>query len=169
MVKTMEQFEFAQIYADHKERVWRLVSRYAASQQDREDLFQEVFLRIHKALPKFRGDADLGTWIYRITVNTSLNYLKRQKRYAGLKDMLSKLRFIEEEEEKKDKEDKKLSKPLERLNPLQRMILILAEVEEKKLEEIAGILNIPVGTVKSNLHRAREIVKKELNKKDGRI
>jgi len=161
----MAQFDFAKIYAEHKDAVWKLVSRYAASKPDREDLFQEVFLKIHKALPHFRGEAKLDTWIYRITANTSLNYLKKRKRYAGLKEILSKFRFVEEKEE--EKEEEKLSKPLQKLNPLQRMILILAEVEEKKLEEIAKTLKIPVGTVKSNLFRAREIVKKELNKNEG--
>ena len=162
----MAQFDFAKIYAEHKDAVWKLVSRYAASKPDREDLFQEVFLKIHKALPHFRGEAKLDTWIYRITVNTSLNYLKKRKRYAGLKEILGKLRFVEEKEEEKEGEEK-LSKSLQKLNPLQRMILILADVEEKKLEEIAKTLNIPVGTVKSNLFRARELVKKELNKNEG--
>ena len=162
----MAQFDFTRVYADHKENVWKLISRYAASRHDREDLFQEVFLKISKALPRFRGEAKLDTWIYRITVNTSLNHLKKRKRYAALKNILSKFRSIEEREEDKDRDKEKLSKPLEKLNPLQRMILILAEVEEKKLEEISKTLNIPLGTVKSNLHRAREIVKKELNKND---
>ena len=162
----MAQFDFTKIYADHKENVWKLISRYAASQHDREDLFQEVFLKIYKALPRFRGEAKLDTWIYRITVNASLNHLKKRKRYAALKDLLSKLRFLEEKEEDQDRAKEKLSKPLGKLNPLQRMILILAEVEEKKLEEIAKTLNIPVGTVKSNLHRAREIIRKELKEND---
>ncbi len=171
MAETMTQFDFSRIYAEHKESVWKLVSRYASSEQDREDLFQEIFLKIYKALPRFRGEAKLNTWIYRITVNTALNYLKKRKRYAGLKDILSKFRFIEEKEDFVPKDvsprEEKLSKPLKKLNPLQRMILVLADVEEKKLEEIAGTLNIPLGTVKSNLHRAREIVKKELKENEG--
>ena len=161
----MTQFDFARVYAEHKESVWKLVSRYVATQQDREDLFQEVFLKIYKALPRFRGEAKLDTWIYRITVNTSLNYLKKRKRDAGLKELLSRFRFVEGKEE--EKEEEALSQPLQKLNPLQRIILILAEVEERKLEEIARTLNIPLGTVKSNLFRAREIIKKELNKNEG--
>ena len=160
----MAEYDFARVYADHKESVWKRVSRYASSQEDREDLFQEVFLRLYKALPRFRGEAKLDTWIYRIVVNTSLNFLKKRKRYAGLKDILSRFRFIEEREEVKEEE---LFKSLEKLNPQQRMILIMADVEEKKLEEIAQMLNIPIGTVKSNLHRAREMVKKELRNNEG--
>jgi RNA polymerase sigma-70 factor (ECF subfamily) len=166
VVKAMAQYDFAQVYADHKETVWKLVSRYVFSQQDREDLFQEVFLRIHQGLSKFEGRSGIETWIYRIAVNTSLNFLKKRKRYAALKDILGKLRFIEQNEEQNE-EEKELSKLLGKLNPQQRMILIMADVEEKKLEEIAQSLGLPLGTVKSNLHRAREIVKKEMNRNEG--
>jgi len=128
----MSQIDFIQIYADYKENVWKLVSRYVSPQQDKEDLFQEVFLKIHKALPKFRGEASLLTWIYRITVNTALNYLKKQKRYKMIKDVFSNLRIVEADESEEAGEDL-LLKPLEKLNPRQKMVLILSDVEEKKL------------------------------------
>ncbi len=154
--------DFKQVYDEFKGKVWGLTSRYVFSKQDREDLFQEVFLKIHKALPGFRGDSKIETWIYRITANTAINCLNKQKRYKLLKMVLYKLRFIEAEE-MLEPENKTLAKPLEKLNARQRLILIMAEVEEKKLGEIAQLLNIPVGTVKSNLSRAKEIVRKELS------
>ena len=163
----MAPFDFSTIYNEQKENVWRLVSRYVARQQDREDLFQEVFLKVHQALPRFRGDSAPGTWLYRITVNTAINYVKKQQRYKLLTDLLAKLRF-EESIPTSDVEATSLLKPLEKLNPQQRTILLLADVEEKKLEEIAQLLGLPLGTVKSNLHRAREIVKKEV-KKNGEL
>lgn len=155
----MGSVEFTRVYEEHKDNVWKLVSRYASRRMDREDLFQEVFVNIHRALPKFRGEAEISTWIYRVTVNTSLNFLKKQKRYALLKDSLRALRIVHHEQESPDLA---LFKPLDKLNPRQRMILIMAEIEEIKLEEIAKLLAIPLGTVKSNLHRAKEIIKKEL-------
>jgi len=127
----MSQIDFIQIYADYKENVWKLVSRYVSPQQDKEDLFQEVFLKIHKALPKFRGEASLLTWIYRVTVNTALNYLKKQKRYKMIKDVFSNLRIVEVDESEEAGENL-LLKPLEKLNPRQKMVLILSDVEEKK-------------------------------------
>jgi RNA polymerase sigma-70 factor (ECF subfamily) len=163
----MGQLDFSTIYNEHKELVWRLVGKYVAKQHDREDLFQEVFLRVHQALPRFRGDSAPGTWIYRITVNTAINYVKKQQRYRLLTDLLAGLRF-EESIPTSDVEATSLLKPLEKLNPQQRTILLLADVEEKKLEEIAQTLNLPLGTVKSNLHRAREIIKKEV-KKNGEL
>lgn len=159
----MAQFDFDQIYNAHKEKVWQLVSRYVPAQQDREDLFQEIFLNVHQALPKFRGEASLETWTYRITVNTAINYVKRRKRYKLLTGLLAGLRF-EESIPSSEVEVSRLLKPLEKLNPQQRTILLLADVEERKLDEIAKIMGLPIGTVKSNLHRAREIIKKELEK-----
>lgn len=148
---------------DYQNQVWKLVARYVAREQDREDLFQEVFLAIHRALPRFRGEATLSTWIYRLTVNTAINFLKKQNCYKGLKDLLVKL-HIAEVVEPWQTDDLTLFKPLEKLNPQQRMIVLLADVEEYKLEEIAQIMKLPIGTVKSTLHRAREILKKEVEK-----
>ena len=158
----MEKPAFEQVYENHKKEVWGLVSKYVPDQADREDLFQEVFLKIYKALAGFRAESTLKTWIFRITVNTSLNYLKRKKRQRKLLDILGGFRLIDVEE-KNDEVVEVALQPLAKLNPKQKMILLLVEVEEKSLMEVSVLLRLPVGTVKSNLHRAKEIVKKELN------
>ncbi|HVN67950.1 MAG TPA: sigma-70 family RNA polymerase sigma factor [Candidatus Sulfotelmatobacter sp.] len=151
--------EFASIYEEHKEKVWRIVSRYVFSREDREDLFQEVFLAVHRALPGFRGESKIETWLFRLATNTSINYVNKQSRIRRLKELLSGLRLIEVAE---PAEPGDLSGPLKKLNPRQRLVLVMAEVEEFTLEEIAAQTGLPVGTVKSNLHRAKEIVKKEV-------
>ncbi|MFA5113916.1 MAG: sigma-70 family RNA polymerase sigma factor [Candidatus Margulisiibacteriota bacterium] len=161
----MAAYEFDRVYLDHKDQVWRLVNKYVAGQHDREDLFQEVFLKVHQALPKFRGDSSLETWLYRLTVNTAINYVKKQKRYKLFSVLLAGLRF-EESIPTSDVEATSLLKPLEKLNPRQRTILLLADVEEYKLEEIARLMELPVGTVKSNLARSRAIMQKELKQND---
>jgi RNA polymerase sigma-70 factor (ECF subfamily) len=161
----MAQLDFEAVYAEHKENVWKLVSRYVFSREDREDLFQEVFLNIHNALPRFRGDSSIGTWIYRVAANSAVNHLKKRDRRRKVINVLSSLRIIETEELPATNETA-LEKPLAKLNPRQRLIVILSDVEEKKLNEIAAIMGLPLGTVKSTLHRAREILKKELIKHD---
>jgi RNA polymerase sigma-70 factor, ECF subfamily len=157
--------DFESVYNEHKGTVWKLVSRYVFTREDREDLFQEIFINIHKALPRFRGDAALGTWIYRIAVNSAVNQLKKRERHKKVVQALSALRIIETEEPAAG-EETSLEKPLAGLNPRQRMIVTLADVEERKLEEIAQLMSLPLGTVKSTLHRAREILKKELSRHD---
>lgn len=152
---------FKEIYGDCKDFVWKLVGRYAFSREDREDLFQEVWLAVHRALPGFRGEARIETWLYRIATNTAINYVNKQSRIRRLKELLSGLRLIEEPA---PAEPGDLAGPLRKLNPRQRLILIMAEVEEFPLAEIAAQTGLPVGTVKSNLHRAKEIVKKEVVK-----
>lgn len=151
--------DFAKVYADHKENIWRLVCRYVFSPSDREDLFQEVFLNVYRALPRFRGESSIGTWLYRIAVNSAINYLKKQNRYKRVKKVLQNLRMVETEA---PSEAEDFLKPLEKLNPQQRMVLVLSDIEEVKLEEISRIMKVPLGTVKSTLHRARERLKKEL-------
>jgi RNA polymerase sigma-70 factor (ECF subfamily) len=158
------ELDFEMVYAEHKEKVWKLTSRYVAPKQDREDIFQEVFIRIHKALPKFRGESSLETWIYRITANTAISYLKKQKRYKLLKNTLVGMNIIQSDGPVPPAEELKF-KPLDKLNPQQRMIIILHDVEDKKLEEIAAMLGIPIGTVKSNLFRGRDTIRKTLEDK----
>ena len=155
----MADSEFTLIYENHKEMVWRLISRYVFNREDREDLFQEVFLNVHAALPKFRGEAKMETWLYRITVNTAINYVKMQNRSRKLQQILANLKIIEE---CPPPEIDDLSAPLAKLNPTQRVVLLLSDIEDRPLEEIASITGMPLGTVKSNLHRSREIIKKEV-------
>ena len=124
-----------------------------------------MFLKVHAALPRFRGEAKLETWLYRITVNTSINYVNKQKRNRKLQKLLENLRVVEES---RPVEVDELSLPLAMLNAQQRMILLLVEVEEKLLEEVAEMMGLPLGTIKSNLHRAKGIIKKEVIK-DGSI
>jgi len=163
----MTKIDFTQAYQELKEMVWKLASRYAPIKEDREDLFQEIFININKALPKFRAEAALSTWAYRVAVNSSLNWIKRRSRFRALTNAFQSLRHPEAAEYEDAKEEHELEAPLKKLNARQRMILLMSDVEDKKLDEIAQMLRLPVGTVKSNLHRAREIVKKELNGNEG--
>jgi RNA polymerase sigma-70 factor (ECF subfamily) len=160
----MEKPKFPEVYENNKNLVWKIVSRFVFTKEDREDLFQEIFLKIHKALPRFRGDSSVKTWIYKISVTTSINHIKKQERTAWLKKIFENFRPTKAQEVISMENELEELKPLKKLNPDQRMILILSDVEELKLEEIAKIMAMPVGTVKSNLHRAREIVKKEVIK-----
>lgn len=164
----MKKNDFDSIYDGCKEIVWRLVSRYVFTQEDREDLFQEVFLSVHRALPKFRGDSSASTWIYKIAVNTSINHVKSRNRFRWLVNTLGNMRQQDQDPADAADDIKDLA-PLKKLNPQQRMVLLLSDVEERKLEEIAGMMKMPLGTVKSTLHRAREIVRKEVESEKWKV
>ena len=122
-------------------------------------------MNVHRALPGFRGESSLSTLLYRISANTAINHLKKRDRHRQVVNVLANLRIIETEEPTAV-ETSLLEEPLKKLNPRQRMVLVLADAEEKKLEDISAIMKMPLGTVKSTLSRAREIVKKELMKHD---
>ncbi len=157
----MEKLDFNEVYQASKDNVWKLVSKYVYTKEDREDLFQEIFLSVHKSLHRFRGDSALNTWIFKIAVNTSLNHINKQKRYKLLKNVLSGFRPIENDQIVVEA-DIRMFAPLTKLNPQQRMVLILSDIEDKTLAEVSEITSLPVGTVKSNLSRARGIIKKEV-------
>lgn len=162
----MVEYDFKEIYESNKNTVWQIASRYIASPHDREDLFQDIFVNVHKALPKFRRESAVSTWVYRIAVNTAINYLKKKKRQEKLHSIFSMFRQANDEPRYLESSEE-LLKPLEKLNPRQKMVVVLADIEEKSLAEISAILRLPVGTVKSNLFRGREIVKKELMRNGG--
>jgi len=159
-----QKLNFEKVFLEQKENVWKLVSKYVYKKEDKEDLFQDVFINIHKALPRFRGESALATWIYKITVNTAINFLKKQNRYSWLENAISNLRIIEPQKPPEDANESQVLSLLDSLNPQQRMIILLADVEEKKLDNIAELMKLPVGTVKSNLHRARKILRASLAK-----
>jgi RNA polymerase sigma-70 factor, ECF subfamily len=143
-------------YERYRRRVFSLIARIVGA-QDAEELTQEVFLRAFKALPKFRGDAQLSTWMYRLAVNAALSYATRgqarQRRDLGEEALLAL------PAEDAPATDPKLRARLERaLNALPagyRAVLVLHDVEGLQHEEIAAILGCRVGTSKSQLHKAR--------------
>lgn len=157
--------------------VYNLAYRLCGNPTDAEDIVQDTFVKVFKSLERFRSESDLSTWIYRIAVNTWKNRVRSEKR-RGLWKMFS-LEGLGQDEEKiareipadepamgsrlEDQEKEGvLQKALLELEAEERTILVLRDVEEKSYEEIAKALELPLGTVKSKLFRARESLRKKL-------
>lgn len=163
------QHEFSQVYEKYKGKIWSLISKYAPARHDREDLFQEVFIKIHRSLDRFRGDSDIGTWIFRIAVNEALNFGRKKNRIFKLEQVAERFNIFKKTQEPDEiEEDIRQWAPLKALNEKQRLILIMAEVEEMRMSDIAKYMKISEGTVKSNLFRSKEILRKEIEKGGGR-
>ncbi len=156
--------------------VGHIVFRLVREEADREDLCQEVLLRLYRHLPEFRGECKLSTWIAQIAYNTCLNWLqkKRPQRYTregseggSLDDLFGSLPSPEERVCDQD-----LAACLEReimaLPPPYRTIVTLYHVEEMSYEEIGEVMGLPQGTVKSYLFRARRKLKERLLRGYGR-
>ncbi len=145
------------LYERHSPTVYRFLSAMGIRDHEREDACQEVFLAIFRSLPRFRGDSQLSTWIYRITARTAGKMIQRRKAGTLLSTLLRREPPPAPDRDPADKAARGLllERLLERLNPKKRMVLILFEIEGLEVEEIARIAECPVNTVWSRLHHAR--------------
>ena len=148
------------LYEASKENVYRLMVRMVGV-QDAADLTQQVFLQVFRRIDQFSGQAQIGTWIYRVAVNEALQHLRRSKRVR--------LRILEQEpmddssDTNENIDDKELlEQALVRLELDLRSAFLLREVEGLSYREIADTLQIPEGTVGSRLNRARRELRRYL-------
>ena len=159
---------FNEIVRDYSERVYWHVRRFVNKHEDADDLVQEIFLKIWTALPSFRGDAQLFTWVYRIATNETLNWLRREK-------VRSALRFttIDAEMERRidsdpffdgDAADRALSKAVAKLPEKQRQVFVMRYYDELPYEEMSAVLGTSVGALKASYHIAQEKVRAALGK-----
>lgn len=157
---------FNQIVANYTERLYWHVRRFLCSHEDANDLLQEIFIKIWTAVPSFRGDAQLFTWIYRIATNEVLNHLRKQK----MKSLIS----LDSESsilERKIDEDpyfngnelqRELHKSMQRLPHKQRVVFGLRYFDEMKYEDIAEITGTSIGALKASYHHAYTKIKETL-------
>ena len=159
---------FNEIVRDYSERVYWHVRRFVNNHEDADDLVQEIFMKIWTALPSFRGDAQLFTWVYRIATNETLNWLRREK-------VRSALRFtsIDAEMERRidsdpffdgDAADRALSKAVAKLPEKQRQVFVMRYYDELPYEEMSAVLGTSVGALKASYHIAQEKVRAALGK-----
>ncbi|WP_434952678.1 RNA polymerase sigma factor RpoE [Shewanella sp. HL-SH4] len=158
----------------YQNKVMSLIGRYVRNQADVQDVTQEAFIKAYRALANFRGDSAFYTWLYRIAVNTAKNHLTSQGRKApgsdvdieeaeyyegsdALKEFASPERLL-----MKDQMSKVIFDTLDTLPEELKMAISLRELDGMSYEDIANIMDCPVGTVRSRIFRAREAIDKQL-------
>ncbi len=158
----------------YQHKVAKLVGRYVRDRSEAEDVAQEAFLRAYRALGGFRGESAFYTWLYRIAVNTAKNHLESLGRRPPSLDLeaegLDSLNGSEGLREQGTPERHLLTdeiaatvhRVLEALPADLRTAIMLREVEGLSYEEIAEMMDCPIGTVRSRIFRAREAIDKEL-------
>ncbi len=146
--------------------VFRTLLRLTGSREHVDDLAQEVFLRLYRALPSFRGEALVTTYLYRIAVNVAQDEWKRRRRDAqslvSISDETSAWedrlphpgRNAEEQMEEREFQ-LAVEEQMQRLSQVERAVLVLYHQEERTYEQIALALGLPIGTVRTHLHRGR--------------
>ncbi|MFC1501585.1 RNA polymerase sigma factor [Elusimicrobiota bacterium] len=157
---------YEDIYRISSGFVYNVALRIVKNQNDALDVTQEVFIKIHRSLSKFNYRSSLKTWIYRITVNESINRYKkyRKERYFE-NDNFNGPNSTENSFESNEIKHK-VHEMLEILNPKQKACVVLRDMEGLSYDEIAKVLRININTVRSRLKRAREALLDEFNKED---
>ncbi|HEA3086527.1 TPA: RNA polymerase sigma factor RpoE [Aeromonas dhakensis] len=158
----------------YQHKVVNLVARYVNNPGDVPDVAQEAFIKAYRALPTFRGESAFYTWLYRIAVNTAKNYLTSQGRrppssdveaeeaeYYGGGETLQEV-ATPENLTLTDEIKRTVFSAIEALPEDLRTAITLRELEGLSYEEIAEIMDCPVGTVRSRIFRAREAIDKKL-------
>ncbi len=159
---------FREVVDTYTERLYWHVRRFICSHDDTNDLLQEIFIKIWSALPNFRGDAKLYTWIYKIATNEVLNHLRKQRFKAlismeSASDILEK-RIDDDEHFNGDKLQIALHKSIQRLPEKQRIVFNLRYFDEMKYSDIAEITGTSEGALKASYHHAYSKIKEDLQK-----
>ncbi len=169
----MEELEqvFNGIVKQYSERLYWHVRRMVGSHEDADDLLQEIFLKIWTALPSFRGEAQLYTWVWRIATNETLNFLRKEKVRALLRfssaDEMAAQRVAADPYFNGTEAEREMAKAIARLPEKQRQVFIMRWWDELSYEEISAITGTSVGALKASYHIAQEKIK--LNLSDAEV
>ena len=166
---------FELLVAKYQRKLGRLLSRMVRDPAEVEDVTQEAFIKAYRALPSFRGDSAFYTWLYRIAINTAKNYLVALGRRAPTTTEYDHedAENFEEAEALRDTSTPEgelhgkqiaatVNRAVEALPEDLRTAITLREIEGLSYEEIANLMNCPIGTVRSRIFRAREAIAAEL-------
>jgi RNA polymerase sigma-70 factor (ECF subfamily) len=149
----------------YQDRLYNTVFRLLGNTEDAQDVIQDSFISAYQSLNSFKGDSLFFTWLYRIAMNAAIS-LKRKKRTAVSLDSGSKLDIVIDPLDQsldnqpgdaleRHEDECRLQEALDRLSAEHRTVIVLKDIDELKYEEIAEIVGVPVGTIRSRLHRAR--------------
>ena len=164
---------FEDIYRNTSGFVYGVALRYAPTDADAKDIAQQVFLKVHASIARFRPETSFKAWIYRITVNTALNFLQKRKRDRAREQVFSESSVpaaaapavaarIRDEDA-----CARLARLLELLTPEQRECMLLREIDGMSYREIADALDENINTVRARLRRGRMTLMEHINGKGG--
>jgi RNA polymerase sigma-70 factor, ECF subfamily len=159
---------FEELVIAYQHRVFGVALRMLRNRGEAEEIAQEVFLRVHRAVEDFRGEAKLSTWLYAITSRLCLNRLASGERRVSREGEESLERLRADADPAAHVERVELEAALQRaiteLPEERRIMVVLRDFEGLSYEEIATALDLPLGTVRSRLHRARTDLKEKLER-----
>lgn len=149
---------FEEIIVRYERRVFSVCLRMCGDQEDARDAAQETFVMAYRSLQGFRGDAQLSTWLHRVAVNASLDLLRKRSKRPTAVEVVPEATSEEpgpEEEAVRSDRAAAVHAALAKLSEDHRAVIVLFDLQGLQYPEVAEALDVPVGTVKSRLHRAR--------------
>ena len=165
--KNGDQDAFSLLVQRYQRRVFNLVFRMLQHYEEASEVTQEAFLAAWQGLPSFRGDARFSTWLYRIAYNCALKQLETRKRDKALHTALQAEQTLEVDDPKGSllellDNQEMVQEQLSQLPPKYRNVLVLRHLQDMTYEEMAEVLTMPIGTIKTHLFRARNLLKERL-------
>jgi len=167
---------FGVLVRRYQERLYHSVYRLVENAEDAQDIVQEAFLHAYQSLDGFKGDSLFFTWLYRIAVNTAISFKRKSRALARMEiqqngeytfEPLDTSTASRPEHALEQAElQTRVRQALARLSPEHRAVLVLKELEGQKYETMAEILQVPIGTIRSRLHRARLELRELLEKSE---
>ena len=167
---------FGVLVRRYQERLYNSVYRLVDNAEDAQDVVQEAFLNAYQSLDGFKGDSLFFTWLYRIAVNTAIS-LKRKQRVMARMDLgrngEQPMEPLDPSAESRPghaleqaEQGRRVHEALARLSPEHRAVLVMKDMEGQKYERMAELLQVPIGTIRSRLHRARLELRELLEKSE---
>jgi RNA polymerase sigma-70 factor (ECF subfamily) len=151
---------FGVLVRRYQDRLFSAVCRFLDNAEDAQDVVQETFLSAYQALEGFKGGSRFFTWLYRIAMNHAIDLKRKRKSIVSMEVYRNEeVHPVEASQPgevvERGETVRLLRQALKRLSPEHRMVLILKDLDGMKYEEIAEVMDVPIGTVRSRLHRAR--------------
>jgi len=163
---------FRDLLAKHHATAWAVVRGVLGDRDEVEDVIQQVYVKVYRGLPRFRGDAKFSTWLYQIARNEAINLAKKKRMDTMPIDDVS-LATPESESPEASYRRGRLGAEVEdalgRIDERYRMAIELCYMGEHSYEEIAEIMDLPLGTVKTYIHRGKAEMKKAMTRTLGRL
>lgn len=164
---------FEELVLRYEKKIYNYCFRMTNNEQDAEDLTQEVFIRVYKNLKSFKGNSHFSTWVYRIAHNICIDRYRRLKipsislSTGGFGEEDKEIEIASEELTPEDavitrEQQEMIMKCIAMLKPQYRSAIVLRDIQNYSYEEIARIMDIPIGTVKSHISRARSALRKSV-------
>jgi RNA polymerase sigma factor (sigma-70 family) len=174
-VQSGEVAAYDQLVLKYRERIYAIIYNMVSNREDSADLAQDVFIKAFQSINRFQGQASFFTWLYRIAVNTTLTHLRKAKlrtffsfekihedeKTTELVAQLTDKKGVEREIYVKELQEK-LNEALQKLSIKHRTVVTLFEIDGLSHEEIAEVIGCSVGTVRSRLHYAKQLLQADL-------